>query len=721
MSKKNIKVSVILPVYNVELYLRESLDSILNQTLQDIEIICVDDGSTDSSLSILNKFAQKDKRIKILTQENQGAGVARNTGLAVAKGEYLSFLDPDDFFETKLLETSYEKAKETSADIVVYQTNTFDNRTKKYNKKTNGMINGIRSENLPQKEVFSPTDIGENIFQTFGYVPWNKFFKASFIRDNNIKFQPVFRSNDFYFTNLAIIKAEKITVLEKVLAYYRIGMKTNSQATTELYPLNFYETYKQFYDKIVEIKVNNEVIKSFYKTVFRSINYAMQQKKTYQSFALLFNHLKENFDKDFNTTINENLLTFDECYENYQLVKNNSVDDYLKIKEKYFIDESDTSLKISVIIPIYNSEKYLNDCLGSVVNQTLTNIEIICINDGSTDGSGDILREYASKDNRFITLNQSNKGQSVARNVGIINAKGKYIYFLDSDDMIVPDALETMFFECVTNNLDVVYFDGKSIFESATLEEKHSRYKTSYQSKFSTNSVLSGAIMFAKMRENNSYRVQSCLYLIKTDFVQKENILFPEGIIHQDNVFMFKTILIASRVKLIKEELFIRRVRANSTVTREITFEHFYGYIVCFIEMLDYVNKFKFTEEVAFSVNTTLNSIMDGALKEYNMLTPIEKSKISTLNNIEKFYFDTFINSKFDITTSTTNTTIQPSNSEFNKLNGQLKWARDELEKVRAERLEYKKKYSKLNSIQSSLSYKLGRLITWLPRKIRGK
>ena len=93
-----VKVSVILPVYNVEKYLKECLDSILNQTLQEIEVICVDDGSTDRSLEILREYEKKDKRVIVLTQENKGAGAARNKGLAIAKGEYLSFLDSDDFF-----------------------------------------------------------------------------------------------------------------------------------------------------------------------------------------------------------------------------------------------------------------------------------------------------------------------------------------------------------------------------------------------------------------------------------------------------------------------------------------------------------------------------------------------------------------------------------------------------------------------------------------------
>ena len=113
-------VSVIIPVYNVEEYLRQCLDSVREQTLSDIEIICVNDSSTDGSLSILEEYAKKDPRIQVVTQPNGGAGAARNKGLSMAAGKYLSFLDSDDFFEPDMLELAYKKAEEDKADFVVF-------------------------------------------------------------------------------------------------------------------------------------------------------------------------------------------------------------------------------------------------------------------------------------------------------------------------------------------------------------------------------------------------------------------------------------------------------------------------------------------------------------------------------------------------------------------------------------------------------------------------
>ena len=132
------------------------------------------------------------------------------------------------------------------------------------------------------------------------------------------------------------------------------------------------------------------------------------------------------------------------------------------------------NIKVSVIIPVYNVEKYLRECLESVINQTLKDIEIICINDGSTDKSYEILKEYAKLDHRIRILNQSNMGQSAARNRGLEIAKGKYVYFMDSDDWLEKDALKCLTDISESKNLQILYFDGKTFLESDELKTKYS-------------------------------------------------------------------------------------------------------------------------------------------------------------------------------------------------------------------------------------------------------
>lgn len=220
-----VKVSVIIPVYNTEKYLEKCLNTIINQTLKDIEIICVDDGSSDRSLDILHEYEQKDERIIVLTQKNLHAGVARNTGLSIAKGEYLSFLDSDDWFELNMLEEMYNKAEEDKSDIVVCGWKSYNNVT--------GSI--IRTATIDQKFVekspFNPKDFSDDLFSVAYSNPWTKLFRRSFFIENNLKFEPCKVCNDMTCVCTALAIANKISIINKPFIYYRFNQSTNLSAT----------------------------------------------------------------------------------------------------------------------------------------------------------------------------------------------------------------------------------------------------------------------------------------------------------------------------------------------------------------------------------------------------------------------------------------------------------------------------------------------------------
>ena len=213
------KVSVIIPVYNVEKYLSQCLDSVVNQTLKDIEIICIDDGSTDNSLEILKTYAQKDSRIKILTQQNSGAGAARNLGLKKASGQYLYFMDSDDFISAELVEKMYSKIREHVADICVCQNNTFNDNTQEYKN-----CNWAKDIDLTMGlEVFNKYDIPLNLFQFCNIPTQTKLYRTDFVKDNKIKFQEIKICNDVFFNFYSLAMAEKIVMLKEELATYRQG------------------------------------------------------------------------------------------------------------------------------------------------------------------------------------------------------------------------------------------------------------------------------------------------------------------------------------------------------------------------------------------------------------------------------------------------------------------------------------------------------------------
>lgn len=276
LPKKIPKISVIIPVYNAEKYLKQCLDAIINQTLKDIEIICINDGSTDSSLKILKEYSLKDNRIVLLNQENGGAGAARNKGLEVAKGEYLSFLDADDFFEKDMLELAYDKCSQNNADFLVFRSDKFDMIQNKYIPSDWT----IQKTLIPAKPYFSYLDIKKDVFKLFVGWAWDKLYKREFIIKNNILFQDLRTTNDLTFVFISLIKANKILILDKILAHHRIGSK-NSLSSTREYSWNcFHLALTALKYELIKLKKYDYLKQSF-------INYAVHAILwNYNTFSL---------------------------------------------------------------------------------------------------------------------------------------------------------------------------------------------------------------------------------------------------------------------------------------------------------------------------------------------------------------------------------------------------------------------------------------------------
>ena len=219
-------------------------------------------------------------------------------------------------------------------------------------------------------------------------------------------------------------------------------------------------------------------------------------------------------------------------------------------------------IKVSVIVPIYNTEKYVVECLESIVNQTLKEIEIICIDDGSTDNSIEIVKCYYN----IKIIHQKHSGLSIARNTGMQNANGEYIYFCDSDDILVTNALEELYNYSKKNNLDMLCFDGNTFYDQESLKNKFPYYQNYYKRHYNYD-ISTGRNMFGKMITNNEFRTACPLYLFKREFLHKNNITFFEKILYEDLLFTTQCFLIADKVGYISKQLYNRRIRDNSIVT----------------------------------------------------------------------------------------------------------------------------------------------------------
>lgn len=238
------QVSVIIPVYNIEQHLRQCLDSVAGQTLQDLEVICVDDGSTDTSPTILTEYARRDSRFQILTQPNAGPGVARNTGLAQAKGKYLIFLDSDDWFEPDFLERMVDKAAETGADVTICRAVEFDTGTGR-ELPSEWML---KDQYLPG-EVFAPEEVADHLFQfTYG-MPWDKLYRRDHVIQSGIRFPALANSEDLAFVFPTLLSARCIAVIQRVLIHHRVNRKgsvSNSRTSQPEAPYTAFQIVKTY-------------------------------------------------------------------------------------------------------------------------------------------------------------------------------------------------------------------------------------------------------------------------------------------------------------------------------------------------------------------------------------------------------------------------------------------------------------------------------------------
>ena len=234
------KVSVILPVYNVEKYLRKCMESIVSQTFGDIEIICIDDGSTDGSPDILKEFAEKDSRIKLIVQENAGVGYARNRGIELAQGEYILFVDSDDYLDSKAVEISLNRIEETGAELCLFNARDIDAVTEEpiYH-------NYLRMGRLKEYETFSEKDMGEDIFQITAHNCWNRLYKKELFNDKRLRFYEGIRYEDAYFCFLSLLIPKKITYIDKRLYYYRRNRPGSLMATDVKSSCDIISAYKR--------------------------------------------------------------------------------------------------------------------------------------------------------------------------------------------------------------------------------------------------------------------------------------------------------------------------------------------------------------------------------------------------------------------------------------------------------------------------------------------
>ncbi len=292
MATSEIKTSIIVPVYNAAPFLPEALDSFLAQTLKGIEIICVDDGSTDNSAAILKKYAQKDKRLKIFSQANSGAAVARNKGIEKARGKWLSFLDADDLAHPEMIEKMYDRGEETGCDVVVCRANFL-----LPDKTTTPLDCAFVDQLIPENEPFTLRQAGTFMFTNPSV--WNKLYRREFIVAKNLRFQNLSSCNDVAFGMLALAEAGKISTVAEALYDYRTEIAGNITASRGKHAQNILLAAQYVRDELKKRGLFSSLTNAFYRRTAVSFAYEYGLVRGYNAKRRLYEQFRRFLPKSF--------------------------------------------------------------------------------------------------------------------------------------------------------------------------------------------------------------------------------------------------------------------------------------------------------------------------------------------------------------------------------------------------------------------------------------
>ncbi|MBO4637373.1 MAG: glycosyltransferase [Clostridiales bacterium] len=517
-----MKVSVVIPVYNVGPYIGDAVRSVCDQTFSDLEIIVVDDCGTDDSMDRVRRIATEDPRIRIIKNpHNLGLAGARNRGLSEAAGDYVYFLDGDDMIVPDAISKLYEKTVADDTDAVVFEADfIYENDELKEKFKSNpARFKG------DYEGVYEGRELFVKWMDHWDWMPSQPrfFYKRSFLTDNTIRYRDGMLHEDEIFTFDVLMNAKSIEVIKE--PYFIRRFRASSIMTGGVSKRNV--------DGCLQIlkRVRDEKAKTG------------------------DNRLKDAFDF-YSQKIAANARGKIGAIEGYKP-------------------------EVSVIIPVYNDEPYLKECIGSVTEQSMNDLEIIAVDDGSTDGSWKLLEELSLREPRLRMIrHEKNRGQSAARNTATDMATGRYIYFLDADDLILPETFEELLAVAGRDKADVVAFGHKQFTDDPRFEKAASGVLFSYEGMEGTGT---GKEIFSRcvMKENLSPSVPT--YFIKKSFIDSEGLSFIEGIIHEDIGYIYQMLTRSSVTTLVAKAYFLRRIRGGSTVTSIPDRRKFEGYIRSFL------------------------------------------------------------------------------------------------------------------------------------------
>ena len=633
----NPQVSVVMPVYNAANYLRVCLDSVINQTMEDIEVICIDDGSTDASWDILNEYANQDERIVLQKNpKNIGAAHTRNIGLQISSGKYVMFLDSDDIYDSRFIEKMFNAAESHNADMCICS-------YKHFRDNPENVARDISAENFCKKfkDGYNIKTLPETIFQSGGLAPQYKLYRRNYLLENDISFQDLKNSNDVFCGMIAMALASKIIRVPEVLVHYR---EHDNQVTSNrnIYQYEDYKAFKKVYNRLISSNLLDCCYKSYVSRCVGSVLYQWRfvPEKDKESFKAFWRNI--GFVNLGLEHCSPNDFLKDEQYEFYKKIMTNLNS---KATNSLASDDCTRNVKspvmLSVIVPVYNVEAYLEECLDSLLRQKCKEMEIICVNDGSTDGSAEILKKYQKSHPKIKIISKENGGLSSARNAGLAKAEGEYVVFVDSDDIWDGDDAAAYIVQAMEEEqLDMLVFGIEPFYENSELEKNFEGSKNYYHYQGSYGLFEHGYEMLQALKAGNDYLASACVRCIRREVLIKANICFYNGITHEDELFTFLLLMNVGRCRHVERIIYLRRYRIGSIMTQKKSIKNLRGYFTVWRESLAWLQSHKIPKESEVIAEKMLYVFESMTVWIYRLLEPAERKKIEADGPSTRYLLD---------------------------------------------------------------------------------
>lgn len=692
-SFKTPAISIIIPMYNVENYISECLDSLFNQTFQNFEVIVVDDCSTDNSIEIVNSYIPSfGGRLKLYCMEkNSGhAPAPRNKGFFFSQGEYVFFMDSDDVITETALEEMYTLAKEYDADVVYCEKYYISEGTgKKFRDNAHIADDKLQEPPFVDKPTLESDDLNERIDllmkRNYWVTPWQRLVSRKLLIENNITFPEILMSEDVIWCFEVLCCAKKFLRVPNI-CYIRRLYEESSTKSKKKSPNKYIH---QWLDVTIRgLKMTDDFMDKFeffhnnpdyrYKVFSRvSISSFNVTYSTYENMSPeeIYNIFLTEFSKDTGsnnvlvsflcTTICEKFKALNGLRkkykssneaQNYERRIANLEEENARLKEEKMElmkahSSPNSSIAVSVVIPMYNVEKYIEECLDSLLIQTFKNFEVIVVDDCSTDKSVEIVKSYMPNFNGRLmfmkTKKNSGGGGYIPRNLGLKFASGEYVIFLDSDDFLLGSALETLYTNAKKHNADVVY---SSIYYDI-VDKNDVRLHTDGLSRILSKKGVKDEVAltvndndklfreFLASAEGN-FRAPWSKF-IRRDFLLKNEIVFPDIITGGDCVWCVNVYAHAKRFLRLPVPVYFYRRCSVTSISRTIRLpaEQLSYWISAFIAFFKALNELQ--DKVEFLKNNPFycyETVRDGHFKWILDRTDEARKKLSNREIYEILY-----------------------------------------------------------------------------------